>query len=84
MLALANGMDAVSFRQLRNFTACVGCPILLSNWMAAVQSQWMIALVNGMAALSYQKLRNLTACFGYLILLSHGMDAVKSPNPNVC
>ena len=38
MLALVNGIDAVSYKQLRNVTACCGYPILLSNWMDAVKA----------------------------------------------
>ena len=38
MLALVNGMDAVSYKELRNLTACFGYPILLSNGMDAVKS----------------------------------------------
>ena len=38
MLALVNGMDAVSYKQLKNLTACFGYPILLSNGMDAVKS----------------------------------------------
>ena len=38
MLALVNGMDAVSYNRLMNLTACFGYPILLSNEMDAVNS----------------------------------------------
>ena len=48
MLALVKGMDAVSYKQLRNLTACSGYPILFSNSMDAVNS---LALMN---AKSYQ------------------------------
>ena len=38
MPALVNGMDAVSYEQLRNLTVCFGYPALLSNGMDAVRS----------------------------------------------
>ena len=38
MIALVNGMDAVSYTQLRNATACFGYPIMLRNGMDAVNS----------------------------------------------
>ena len=38
MLALVNGMDAVSYKQLGNFKACFAYPDLLSTWMDAVNS----------------------------------------------
>ena len=38
MLALVNGMDAVSYNRLRNLTVCCGYPALLSNGMDAVKS----------------------------------------------
>ena len=36
MLGLVNGVDAVSYKQLKNLTATQGYPILLSNGMDAV------------------------------------------------
>ena len=37
MLALVNGMDAVSYKQLWNLTACFGYPNLLSSgWVVSV------------------------------------------------
>ena len=38
MIALVNGMDAVNYKRLKNLTACVGYPILLSDGMDAVSS----------------------------------------------
>ena len=38
MLALVNGMDAVSYEKLKNLIASFGYPILLSNGMDAVSS----------------------------------------------
>ena len=64
MLALVKGMDAVSYKQLRNVTACSGYPILFSNWMDAVKflwPLWMLALVHGMDGVNYKLLQNLTA-----------------------
>ena len=57
MIALVNGMDAVSYKRLKSLTACFGYPILLSNVMDAVKSLtlWMLALVNGMDAVSYKR-----------------------------
>ena len=51
MLALVKGMDAVSYKQLRNLTACSGYPILFSNWMDDVNSSGP----NGMDAVSYKQ-----------------------------
>ena len=31
MIVFVKGMDAVSYKQIRNLTACFGYPILLSN-----------------------------------------------------
>ena len=38
MLALVNGMDAVSYTQLMSLTAFFSFPIMLSNGMEAVKS----------------------------------------------
>ena len=38
MVALVNGMDAVSYKQFLNLTACFDYPILSSNGMDAVKS----------------------------------------------
>ena len=78
-------MHAVSYKQLRNLTVCLGYQILLSSGMDAVKSpnptgcklwamEWMMW--------AHKQYKNLTACIGYQILLSSGMDAVTSPNPN--
>ena len=64
MLALVNGMDAVSSKLLRNLAASRVYPILFSNWMDAVKSPnplWMLALVDGMDVVNYKQLKNLTA-----------------------
>ena len=75
MLALVHGMDAVNYTRLKNFTACFGYPILLSNGMDVVKSPnplWMLALVNGMDAVNYKQLQDLNVCFAYTILLING------------
>ena len=38
MIALVNGMDAVSYKRLKNLRACFGYAIRLSNGMDAVKS----------------------------------------------
>ena len=50
MLSLVKGMDAVSYAQLRNLTACSGYPILLGNGTDEVNVPNMLVLVNGMDA----------------------------------
>ena len=51
-------MNAVSYKQFLNLTACFGYPILLSNGMDAVP-YWMLALVNGMDAVNCKQLQRM-------------------------
>ena len=51
MLSLVDGMDAVSYKQRRNLTVCLGYQILMSSGMDAVNlTLVMLAFVNGMDA----------------------------------
>ena len=64
MLALDNGMDAVSYKKPKNLTACFGYPTLVEQWDGCCEfplPYWMLALVNGMDAVSDKQFRNVTA-----------------------
>ena len=80
MQALVNGLDTVSYKQLRNLTACSGDSSLLSTWMHDVNSTnlRMLAVANGMDAVNYKQFRTLSVHFVDQIMLSNGMYAVNS------